>query len=69
MNPRKLTLKLDDLTVASFEVSETDTRKGTVHGNDLNAVRIPTNYSRCWSMCVAFSDCCSEYPGVCTTDC
>jgi hypothetical protein len=66
MEKRKLMLRLEDLDIASFEISESEAGQGTVRGNQSNW---RTCYSECWSMCLADSDCCSEWPGECTANC
>ncbi|HEX6909343.1 MAG TPA: pinensin family lanthipeptide [Longimicrobium sp.] len=45
---KKLTLKVDDLKVHSFETAETPAGTGTVHGN-VAASGKSCNWSDCWS--------------------
>jgi hypothetical protein len=68
MGQKKLQLRAEDLTVTSFEAAGDGTRPGTVNANeDMSSLR--TCASQCWSMCLADTDCCSEYPGECTANC
>ncbi len=57
---KKLSLKLDDLQVASFDTGETGEDRGTVHGHDhsrpphdtcRNTCDCITNYNTCLEPC------------------
>ncbi len=66
MEKRKLVLRLEDLEVTSFEIAEGEAGRGTVRANQSQP---RTCASQCWSMCLAETDCCSEWPGECTGNC
>ena len=46
---KKLTLKIDDLKVASFETAEVRGATGTVNGHAPITVSPSCNWSDCWS--------------------
>ena len=70
MARHKLTLKLEELEVTSFQPSpDGEAPLGTVHGQ-ATGPNPHTCFSHCWSLCLADSDCCTDgEPTYCKGDC
>lgn len=76
---RKLTLKLDNLKVDSFQTGDDARRNGTVHGHDtietewctgypycgVSKPRCQTPYDTCYGTCGCSNGCGTE-PGICS---